>query len=111
VSFAMRCFCNERQELCITVVRLRTLHHTPGLDLLGGRVTPMCNWSSIIGLYRAPGLGFFFGAILVRCSGTRRAVLCAKRKEIKTAVDSRSIAPESLHGTMFREHFSGELKL
>jgi hypothetical protein len=37
--------------------------------------------------------------------------MCAKRKEIKTAFDSRSIAPESLHETMFREHFSGELKL
>jgi hypothetical protein len=49
------------------------------------------------------------GAILVRFSGTARAALCAKRKEIKTAFDSRSIAPESLHETMFREHFSGEL--
>jgi hypothetical protein len=38
-------------------------------------------------------------------------VLCAKRKELKTGFDSRSIAPESLHETMFREHFSGELKL
>jgi hypothetical protein len=45
------------------------------------------------------------GAILVRFSGTGRAVLCAKRKEIKTAFDSRRIAPESPHGTMFREHF------
>jgi hypothetical protein len=37
--------------------------------------------------------------------------LCATCKEFKTAFDSRSIAPESLHETMFREHFSGELKL
>jgi hypothetical protein len=41
-------------------------------------------------------------------SGTVRAVFFAKRKEITTASDSRSIAPESLHGTMLREHFSGE---
>jgi hypothetical protein len=33
------------------------------------------------------------------------------RKEINTAFDSRGIAPESLHETMFREHFSGERKL
>jgi hypothetical protein len=47
------------------------------------------------------------GAILGRFSGTGRAVLCAKRKEIETAFDSRSIAPESLHEAMFREHLSG----
>ena len=51
------------------------------------------------------------GAISGRFSGSGRAVLCAKHEEIKTAFDSRSIAPESLHETMFREHFSGELKL
>jgi hypothetical protein len=31
VSSEMRCFRNGRQELWIVVVRLRTLHHTPGL--------------------------------------------------------------------------------
>ena len=36
VSCGMRCFRNERQELCITVVRLRTLHHTPGLHCMTG---------------------------------------------------------------------------
>ena len=51
------------------------------------------------------------GAILVRCFEHGRAVLCAKHKEIKTVFDSRSIAPESLHEAMFREHFSGELNL
>ena len=34
--------------------------------LLGGRLAPIYNWSSIMGLYRGPGLGNFgrdFGAI------------------------------------------------
>jgi hypothetical protein len=57
------------------------------------------------------GLGWeILGAILVRCSSMGRAVLCAKHKETKTAFDSRSIARESLHETVFREHFFGELK-
>jgi hypothetical protein len=48
-----------------------------------------------------------FGAILGRFSGTGRAALCAKRKDIKAAFDSRSIARESLDETMFCEQFSG----
>jgi hypothetical protein len=63
-------------------------------------------WGCIGGLYWE-----ILGAILGRLSGTGRAVLCAKHKEIKTAFDSRSVAPESLHETMFPEHVSGELKL
>ena len=63
-----------------------------------------------MGLYR--GLDWeILGAIFGRFSGTGRAALCEKRREIKTAFDSRSIAPESLHETMFREHFPGKLKL
>jgi hypothetical protein len=50
------------------------------------------------------------GAMVGRCSGTDRAVLRTKRNEIETAFDSRSIAPESPHGTVFREHFSREFK-
>jgi hypothetical protein len=38
-------------------------------------------------------------------------LLCAKHKASKAAFDGRSIAPKSLHGTMFRDHFSGEPKL
>jgi hypothetical protein len=67
--------------------------------LLGGCLAPICNWRSKWGCIG--GLNWeSLGALLVRFSGTGRAVLCAKRKEIKTAFDSRSIAPESLHETM-----------
>jgi hypothetical protein len=52
------------------------------------------------------GLGWeIWGAVFGRCSGTGRALVCAKRKEAKTAFDSRSITPESPHGTMFRRRF------
>jgi hypothetical protein len=62
-----------------------------------------------MGLYRGPGLGKC-GAILGWFLGAGGAVLCAKRKEINTAFVSQSIAPKSLHETMFREHLS-EAKL
>jgi hypothetical protein len=77
---------------------------------LGGRLAPIFSLEFHNGI--VGGLDWeILGAILGRFSGTGRAVLCAKHKEIKTAVDSRSISPEILHETMFREHLSGELKL
>jgi hypothetical protein len=49
-----------------------------------------------------------FGAILGWFLGAGGAVLCAKRKESHTAFVSQSIAPTSLHETMFREHVFGK---
>jgi hypothetical protein len=63
-----------------------------------------------MGLFRGPGLGNF-GAMLGWFSGAGGAVLCAKREDIDTALVSQSIAPQSLHETMFHEHFSWKLKL
>jgi hypothetical protein len=52
------------------------------------------------------GLGSF-GAILGWFLAAGGAVLCAKRTDINTAFVSQSIAPKTLHETMFREHVSG----
>jgi hypothetical protein len=57
------------------------------------------------GLYRGPELGNC-DAILGWFLAAGGAVLCAKRKEINTGFVLQSIAPKSLHETMFREHFS-----
>ena len=77
-----------------------------GVQVLGRALASILYFSFPNGLYRGPGLGNF-GAILGWFLGAGGAVLCAKRKEINTAFVSQSIAPKSLHETMFREHFSG----
>jgi hypothetical protein len=76
-----------------------------GKDSLGGRLAPIYNLTSVLVLYRGPELGLFWARVWgdFRARGGPLCV-CAKRKEFKTAFDSRSIAPESLHETMFREH-------
>jgi hypothetical protein len=55
-----------------------------------------------MGLYMGLGVGNV-GVILGWCLAAGGAVLCVKRKEINTAFGSQSIAPKSLHETMFRE--------
>jgi hypothetical protein len=76
--------------------------------LLGGRLESMCNERFHNGLYRVLGLGNFVCDVWPSFGhGQGQGRLCAKRKEIKGALDSRSIAPKSPHGTICCEHFPG----